>query len=64
MDKERIDVNFEERRALQQVLGTGGAGGSRTMNRVHAREEQNQRSRAGLPWESEGKIQLGQSTLV
>lgn len=60
MDKEGIDVDFEERRVLQQVWGEGGAGGGRTMNLVHAREEQNQPSRDVLHWVSEEKIQLGQ----
>lgn len=60
MDKERIDVDFKEWRVLQQVWSEGGAGRSRTMNLVHASEEQKQPSRDVLHWVNEGRIQLGQ----
>lgn len=60
MDKERIDVDFKEWRVLQQVWSEGGAGRSRTVNLVHASEEQKQPSRDVLHWVSEGRIQLGQ----
>lgn len=60
MDKERIDVDFKEWRVLQQVWSEAGAGRSRTMNLVHASEEQKQPSRDVLQWVSEGRIQLGQ----